>query len=615
MSPATNPDPLFAQALQAQQQGQPEQAWRLVQALLARSPHHADGWNLAGILAQTGGNPRQALDCFKRAFAAGASPGMLVNVGFAHQKLGETDAAMAAYRQAVRAMPGLAIAWQKLGGLNEAKGETTHALAAYRRAVRADPNDLKSLCEGLYLRRHLADWSEDPVLNPAALLAAFERAPRSDGSPSLLLSLPEATPLAQRRAAQKFAQSQWGALMRMPPLAANARPGNHRLRVGYLSADFCNHAVSYLMADVLAAHDRQAVEVFAYGYRAPAPGDPWRERIRGAVDHFVDIDSLDDGAAAARIHADGIDVLVDLTGYTQGGRPGINARRPAPVIAQWIGYIGTLGEARLADYVIGDELAIPPALEPAFSEAVARLPGCFQPNGLLHALPPAPTRVEAGLPGHGVVFCSFNQTYKFNPAVWDDWCAVLAAVPGSVLWLAPGRHEAAHGNLRTEAERRGVAGDRIVFAPQLSREAHLARLALADLALDTYPYNSGTTASDALRVGVPVLSFAGEGFVSRMAASLLHAAGLPECVARDRSDLVALATRLGRDDAARDALRGRLQDSLREGRLFNPPAFARDLERLFATMHAQALAGQRQSFTLAASGAMPTHPIKGDPAG
>ncbi|KFL36514.1 tetratricopeptide repeat protein [Arenimonas donghaensis] len=600
MPPAASPEVLFVQATQAFRQGQAATAWRLVQALLARSPRHADGWNLAGILAQTRGDVPQALECFKRALAAGASPGVLVNVGFAHQKLGDNDAAMTAYRQAVRAQPGLAIAWQKLGGLNEAKGETTHALAAYRRAVQADRDDLRSLCDGLYLRRHLGDWAADPVLDPQTLLAAFARAKRSDGSPSILLSLPEASPRAQREAAALFARSQWGPLLDAPPLAVNARPGDRRLRIGYLSADFSNHAVSYLVAEVLAAHDREAVEVFAYGYRAPAPGDPWRTRIRAAVDTFVDIDAMDDAAAASRIHADGIDVLVDLTGYTQGGRPGINARRPAPVIAQWIGYIGTLGEPRLADYVIGDAVAIPTSLEPAFSEAVARLPGCFQPNGALAPVPAPPSRADAGLPGEGVVFCSFNQTYKMNPAVWDDWCAVLAAVPGSVLWLATGRHASAHAHLRAEAERRGIDGGRLVFAPQLSREAHLARLALADLALDTYPYNSGTTASDALRMGVPVLSFAGDTFVSRMAASLLHAAGLEDCLAKDRAGLVALAIRLGLDDTARMELKTRLRARLDQGRLFDPAGFARDLERLLATMHAQALAGTRESFTLAA---------------
>lgn len=602
--PAATPEAIYAQALQAFRQGRRDEARRLLQALFARAPRHAGGWNLAGVVAQTGGDLRTAVDCFRRAVAAGGGAGMLVNLGFAQQKLGDDGAAMAAFRQATRAEPGLAIAWQKLAGLNEARGDTAHALTAYRRAVQADPDDLKSHTDGLYLRRHLADWDAgDDRLCPAALLAAFERAPRSDGSPLLLLSLPEASPGAQRAAAEKFARSQWGPWLQAPPLAATARNHGGRLRVGYLSADFCHHAVSFLMADVLAAHDRGRVEVFAYGYRSPPAGDAWRARIEAAVDHFADIDPLDDDGAAARIHADGIDVLVDLTGYTRGGRPGINARRPAPVIAHWIGYIGTLGEPRLADYIIADANALPPALEPHFSEAVARMPACYQPNGALEALPPAPSRSDAGLPADGVVFCSFNQAYKFNPAVWDDACAVLRGVPGSVLWLAQARYPATQDALRREAERRGVDADRLVFAPQLPREQHLARLALADLALDTYPYNSGTTASDALRVGVPVLSFPGENFVGRMATSLLLAMGLPECLAADRNGLVALATRLGQDATARESLRATLRARLAEGRLFDPAGFTRDLERLYARMHAQALGGQRASFTLPPAGA------------
>lgn len=593
------PAALYAQAVQAFRQGQRELCERFTRALLAQAPRHADGWNMAGLLAQSRGDWRAAAELFQRGVAVGGGAGLLVNLGYARQKLGDTDAAMKAFRQATRAEPGLAIAWQKLGGLNELKGDTVHALAAWRRAVQADPGDLRSLGDGLYLRRHLADWADDPLLSPEALLQAFARATRSDASPSLLLSLPEATPMAQRQAAALFARCQWGPLLQAPPLAPRAQPRSGRLRVGYLSADFRNHPVSHLLAPVLAAHDRSAVEVFAYGYRAPPADDAWRARIRDAAEHFVDLDGLDDEAAARRIHADGIDVLVDLTGYTLGGRPGINARRPAPVIAHWLGYIGTLGEARLADYIIADPVALPEALEPVYSEAVARLPGGYLPHGPAEAMPGSPTRAEAGLPDEGVVFCSFNQTYKFNPAVWDDACAVLRAVPGSVLWLAPARYPAAHDNLRAEARRRGVEEDRIVFAPQLPRETHLARLALADLALDTWPYNSGTTASDALRMGVPVLSFPGEGFVSRMATSLLHAVGLPECVAPDRAGLVALATRLGNDAGARAALRARLRACNEDGAGGGLQAFTRDLERLLAAMHAQALAGRRESFTLA----------------
>jgi len=602
MTPGRDAATLYAQASRALAAGRDNEAGGLLQALLTHHPGHADGWNLAGILRQRARDPRGAIGFFRQSITVGGGAGVWVNLGFAHQKLDETEDAVAAFSEALRRDPSLAIAWQKLAGLKEAQGDAPAALAAYRRAVQCDPGDLKSLGDGLYLRRYLADWGDDPVLSPPRLLAGFANATRSDFSPGLLLSLPEADPAQQLAAARLFARSQWGGLLSEPPLAPAARRRNGPLRIGYVSADFCNHAVSFLVTEVLAAHDRRAVRVHAYAYRKPAAADdPWREAIRRAVDEFTDIDALDDRAAARRIADDGIDVLVDLTGYTGSGRLGINALRPAPVIAQWIGYIGTLGEPRLADYVIGDAIATPPEVEPFFSEAIARLPDGFQPNGARFELPAPPGRAEAGLPEQGMVFCSFNQSYKFNPPVWDDVCAILRGVPGSVLWLAPPKSPLARDNLRAEAVRRGVDGERIVFGAQLARTPHLARLALADLALDTYPYNSGTTASDALRAGVPVLSFPGRTFVGRMATSLLHAVGLPECLASDREALVALAIRLGNDAGGRAALRRKLAASEGLSRLFDPAWFARELERLFAAMHEQALHGRRESFSLAAT--------------
>lgn len=591
-------DPLFAQAQAAFRGGRLPEALQLLGRLLERSPADAEAWNLAGIVQHVRRDYPAAIRHFQRALGLGAGAGVLVNLGFSLQKLGNEAAAERAYGDAARHAPTLAIAWQKLAGLQEAQGRREEALASYRRAVALDPRDLKSLGDGLYLRRHLADWSTAEGPTPAQVLAAFETAPRSDFSPGLLLSLPEATPLAHRAAALKFARSQWGAGLAMPPLAPGARADAGRLRIGYLSADFCEHAVAYLVTEVLAAHDRSAVEVFAYAYRPAAPQDAWRRKVAAAVDVFVDIDALDDHAAAQRIRADGIEVLVDLTGYTGHGRLGITALRPAPVIAGWIGYIGTLGEPRLADYVIGDAIATPLSIAGHFSEALALMPRCFQPNGALSPPAPAPGRAAEGLPADATVFCSFNQAYKLNPPLWDDWCEILRGVPGSVLWLATPRDERARDNLRAEAAARGVATERLVFATQQSRDAHLARLALADIALDTHPYNSGTTASDALRAGVPLLSFPGEGFVSRMATSLLHNAGLPECVAPDRTACVALAIALGSDGPRRAALRQRVREAVATSELFRPDLFARELERLYAAMVAQARAGRHEAIVL-----------------
>jgi predicted O-linked N-acetylglucosamine transferase (SPINDLY family) len=591
-------DPRFTQAQAALRAGQLPQALALIDALLRQTPDHAAAWNLAGVVCQVQREYGAAIRYFQRSLELQPSPGVLVNLGFALQKDGQPEAALQAYTMAAQRDPTLALAWQKLAGLQEALGRREAALASYRRAVAVDPGDLKSLGDGLYLRRHLADWRPGDTLAPAQLLASLASAARSDFSPGLLLSLPEASPAAHRAAGHRFARSQWGALLDGPPLATTARARSGRLRVGYLSADFRGHAVAYLVTDVMAAHDRANVDVFAYAYRSAPANDPARAAVVAAVDAFVDIDALDDRAAAQRIRDDGIDVLVDLTGYTGSGRLGINALRPAPVIATWIGYVGTLGEPRLADYVIGDAIATPLATAAHFSEALALLPHGYQPNLALRPLAPPPMRSEAGLPAEAVVFCSFNQTYKLNPPLWDDWCAILRGVPDSVLWLPAPRDPLAQRHLHAEARARGVAPERLVFAPLLPLAAHHARLALADLALDTYPYNSGTTASDALRAGVPLLTFAGETFVGRMASSLLHHAGLPECVAKDRDGFVALAIALGTDHARRASLRQRVRAAVPASRLFRPDLMAADLERLYAAMHANALAGRREHIVL-----------------
>lgn len=600
MPPATSSE-MYAQAHAAFVQGRLQNALQLLDALVKAHPRHGDGWNLAGVIHNIGRDFDSAIACFKRAAAAGAGAGAMANLGFAHQKLLQYELAAQAYRQAIKQDPSHAFAWQKLGGLLEIQKRSKEALDCYRRAVQLDPGDLKSLGDALFLRRHLADWARDKGPAPEALLSAYAAAQRSDFPPMLLLALPEASAVAQQQAARKFAHSQWAPALSRPPMAVDARRADDRpLRIGYLSSDFRDHAVSYLALETIAAHDRETIEVFLYSY-GPAAAGEWRQAAIDAADHFVELDHLDDHAAADRIFRDGIDVLVDLNGYTQNGRPGILALRPAPAIATWLGYIGTLGEPRLADYVIGDAIATPLEMASQFSESLALMPHCFQPNGKLEPPSPKPTRSSQGLPEHGVIFCSFNQTFKMHPGLWDDWCEVLRGVPGSVLWLAPPREQVAMQNLRAEAQQRGVEPSRLVFAPHLPRASHLARLALADIALDTYPYNSGTTASDALRMGVPLVAFPGETFVGRMATSLLSAAGLPECIAQDRKGYVALAIDMGNQASLRQSIRQRLQDNLHQSTLFKPDLFVRDLERLYAAMHAQKLAGVRGPIRLADS--------------
>lgn len=299
-----------------------------------------------------------------------------------------------------------------------------------------------------------------------------------------------------------------------------------------------------------------------------------RERLKTACEHWIEARSLTDQAIAARCRDLGIDIAIDLKGYTQDGRPGILAHRAAPVQVSWLGYPGTLGAH--ADYVIADAVTIPSGAESDWSEAVIRLPH-YQPNDALGPVIPAPGRQAAGLPENAFVFCCFNNPAKITPQVFGAWTAILKAAPGSVLWLysgAPGVRE----NLENHAVAAGLSPGRLIFADPAPHAEHLARHALADLVLDTWPYGAHTTASDALRMAIPVLTLPGRSFASRVGASLLTALELPELIAADVEAYVAKAVDLATGRPALDALKARLAKAMETSSVFDPTAFARSLE-------------------------------------
>jgi predicted O-linked N-acetylglucosamine transferase (SPINDLY family) len=312
---------------------------------------------------------------------------------------------------------------------------------------------------------------------------------------------------------------------------------------------------------------------------------------------FRDLRGLSDEDAARQIAADRIDVLIDLKGYTENMRLGIVAFRPAPVVVSWLGWPGTVGHQRLADYIIGDPTVTPPDVAADYSEALAIMPHCYQSNDRSRTVGPRPTRTEAGLPEEGFVFCSFNQMWKIGPETFSVWCRLLDAVPGSVLWLLDTRDNAG-ANLRQEAQRRGVDPGRVIFAPTLPYSGHLGRLQLADLVLDVFPYGSHTTASDALWCGVPVVTKIGEIFASRVSASLLNAAGLPELVTTSDNDYFTLALRLAMQPGEIGCLRDRIVATRMSVPLFDTVRFTRDLERLYDEIWKQAMRGKREPITL-----------------
>jgi hypothetical protein len=365
--------------------------------------------------------------------------------------------------------------------------------------------------------------------------------------------------------------------------------GHQRIVVAYLSADFFEHATMYLMAGVFEQHDRTQFEFIALSY-GPQSTDAMRRRAELAFDRFIDVQSLSDAQIATLLRELQVDIAVDLKGHTADSRFGIFARRPAPVQVTYLGYPGTSG-APYIDYVLADPTVIPETSRPHFSEQVAYLPHCYQPND---ASRPAPDRAgqasDHGLPEQGFVFCCFNNNAKLNPELLTVWLRLLEAVEGSVLWLLKNTDSAA-GNLRQFAIAHGVDPARLVFAPRAPFIDHMARYPHASLFLDTLPYNAHTTASDALWMGVPVLTCAGNSFAGRVGASLLRALELPELIASDLQAYESLAVSLARDPARLAALRGKLVANRLTTPLFDTAQSARHLETAYRQMWLRSQSG------------------------
>ena len=362
-----------------------------------------------------------------------------------------------------------------------------------------------------------------------------------------------------------------------------------KIRVGYLSNDFQEHATALLIVEMLESHNSACFETYAYSYGREDNGT-MRKRLRHCFDHFVDIEALSNKTAACAIHNDQVDILVDLKGYTQGSRTEILTFRPAPIQVNFLGYPGTLGGG-LCDYIITDRFLTPPDKAEDYSEAFAYLPHSYQPHGRKVFIGPPPTRTEAGLPEEGFVFCCFNQAYKISPEIFDVWCQLLSDVPESLLWLL--KNSKAEGNLRNEAYQRGINPNRLVFAENLEQIKHLCRLGLADLVLDTIPFNAHTTASDALWVGVPLVTLAGSTFPSRVAGSLLHAIQMPELIADDLQGYYELALELASCPDYLEQVKAKLKRNRLTTPLFDVEAYTSDLERLYETMWERHRDGRR----------------------
>jgi predicted O-linked N-acetylglucosamine transferase (SPINDLY family) len=461
------------------------------------------------------------------------------------------------------------------GSPTQCLGSLAEAIDAYRRAIELRPTYAEALAQLVYHRARACDWSDAGA--EATLLSAVRQ--NAARIPPFMLIPTAATAADQLICARKWVEH--FAVPAQQVFAHRAAPRAGRLRIGYLSSDFHDHATAYLIAELIERHDRERFEIHGYSY-GPDPGGAMRTRLVSAFDRFTDIDALSHRDAAARIRADDIDILVDLKGHTHRARPKILAFRPAPVQVNYLGFPGTMG-APFIDYIVADDFIAPRDRQTPYAEKLAYLPDCYQPNDTRREIAAAPSRAECSLPAQGFVFCAFNNSFKITPAFFAIWMRLLHQVPGSVLWLLES-NALVRRNLTAAAAAAGVDPDRLVFAPMLPHGQHLARHRHADLFLDTLPCNAHTTASDALWTGLPVLTCAGETFAGRVAGSIVRAAGLAEMVTNSPRDYEAMALELVRDPARHAAIRSRLGGGRKNLPLFDMAKRTRDLEALYARM-------------------------------
>jgi predicted O-linked N-acetylglucosamine transferase (SPINDLY family) len=565
--------------------------------LLAHVPNHVDAHNNLGLLFGATGRLEQAEASYRTALAIDPNDANAAcNLGLLLHRLGGLDEAERIYASALRAHPDHAVTWNNYGNLLADRKKFEQAGRAYAAAVARDPKYGHALGKLMLMQRMICDWSNLGAVD--AQIAHLAETENDHGlGPFEMLVLPSQTAASHRRIAARYAVSLHGAALARPPLVERRARPRERLRIGYVSSDYSDHATTWLFAGVLEAHDRQHVSVHCYSTAIPVY-DASRQRVIDACDHFVDLHLMSDQAAAALIVADKVDILVDLKGYTQNDRLGIQALRPAPVVVSWLGYPGTLGDARLADYVIGDAIVTPLEKAADYSEILALMPHCYQPNDRGRAIGPRPTRAEAGLPEDAFVFCNFNRSHKISPETFDLWYRLLRHVPGSVLWLLE-PCPSAIDNLRREANRRGISAQQLIFAKPLPQTPHLGRLQLADFAIDTFPYTSHTTASDALWAGVPLATKIGETFASRVAASLLTNVGLPELIVTDDESYFALVCDLVDNPTKLAELRRKLARNRLTTPLFDTTRFAAYLLRLFQAIWNQEERGTRGPITIA----------------
>jgi predicted O-linked N-acetylglucosamine transferase (SPINDLY family) len=542
-----------------------------------------------GNQAHATGNFVQAEACFAEALQFNTRDASIYyNLGNAQRELGKTLQAATHYAQSIALNPNDADAYNNLGNVQRESGQLDLAIASYQKALLLNPQLYHAKVHLIHQKQHICDW--DGLDHEIAEIRDYVHSvPQAQISPFAFLSMSGTTAAEQKQCADNWVRNRYAALFEQAKttnFSYTAKP--KKIRVGYMSADFRLHPLAFLISELIELHDRSQFEIIGFSYGVNDKSDA-RKRLEKAFDQFHDIRLLSEIDAAKKINALGIDILVDLTGFTQTSRSGIAALRPAPISISWLGFPGTMGALNgkpIFDYLLTDEFITPEISARHYAEKLLCLPNCYQPNDRKRPLAKTPTRADCGLPEHAFVFCCFNQTFKISADFFNSWMRILKAMPNSVLWLLECNRWAKQ-NLLAQALQHGIDAERIIFAPRVAIADHLARHAHADLFLDTAPYNAHTTCSDALWMGVPLLTCAGDTFASRVAGSLLTAAGLTELITYSIEDYENKALHLAQNPALLSGMKQKLIKEKMTSPLFDTQQFSAALEGIYQKIWAE----------------------------
>jgi len=556
---------------------QHEEALTAFQRAVTIDPENVDAYNNLGGMLGYFDRQEEAKNCFSKALE--------INPDYddAHYNLAvilsdqkRFDEARKHYLETIKLNPHHFGALNNLGIIHMMKKELQEARCCFQSALQVNPGHSNTLSQLAICLRQLCDWRDFDKIKKA--LTQWQHSGNIVPNAFSFLMWSD-NPAAQQQCAKAYIKSIIP--KELKPINAIPIADGERIKIAYLSSDFRDHPVAHLTAELYELHDRTKFEITAIAYGSD-DSSPMRQRLINAFDHFHVVGNMNDDQVARLIASKGIHIAVDLMGHTQGARPAVLARRPAPIQISYLGYIGTMGSTFI-DYIIVDNFSAPPSLQPYFNERLVHLPCYMVIDTQREIAADTPTKTACDLPEEGFIFCSFNNPYKITPEIFDIWMRCLTAVPGSVLWLL-GDNKWAQENLRNEARNRGIDPARLLFAARTNSANHLARQRLADLFLDTLPINAGATASDALWVGLPVLTCAGTSFIARMGGGLVHAAGLPELVTQSLEEYESLAIQLAQAPARLAEIKNKLIANRESAKLFNSKAFCHHFEAALTTM-------------------------------